>query len=130
TPGGLSQQAAEQVHDVRAQDHQVLTAAPTVLLAASPQLQQLADRSPRDQLLDPLIPRAVAGLERNGELRVRALAGRDDGVAIGESRSQRLLAEDMDAALRTGDDHLAMAVDPARGHRDELRLLAVEHRAI
>ena len=65
-PAGVAGKEAHQVEDVRAEDHQVLPAAASVLLAAAPHLDQVAELAVRDQLLDDFEPRAVARLVGDG----------------------------------------------------------------
>src|SRR2546421_740333 len=62
TPAGIAGEDAHQVHDVRAEHHQVLAAAATVLLAAAMQLQKVPQAAGSNQFLDALHARAVARL--------------------------------------------------------------------
>ena len=130
-PGRLSEQVVAEVEDVDAQDHQVFAAAPAIFLAPPAELEDFADRPLGDQRLDPLVARAVARLKGHRELDVRPLAGVDDRVARGQVGGERLLAEDAEhPVLGTRQDHVLVAVEPARRDHDELRLFAVEHRAV
>ena len=124
-PRRLSEQVVAEIEDVDPQHHQVFAPATPVFFAPPAELEHLADRSRGDQRLDPLVPRAVAGLEGHGELDVRPLAGIDDRVTRGQVRRQRLLAEDaQDPVLGTRQDHVLVPVEPPRRDHDKPRLLA------
>ena len=130
-PRRLPEQVVAEVHDVDAQDHQVLAAAPAIFLAPPAQLEDLADRPLGDHRLDPLVPRAVPGLKGHRELDVRPLARLDDRVARGEVGGQRLLAEDPEhPVLGARQDHVLVPVEPSRPDHDEPRLLALQHRPV
>src|SRR5262249_53397040 len=129
-PAGVAGNQPHQVHDVRAQHHQVGAAAAGVLLAAAAQLQDLPEPAGGDQFADALQAGAVARLVGQRQLDVGPLAGLDHLVGLGQGAAHRLFQEDAGPGAGAGDDHVAVAVEVAVGDADDLRPLPLQHLAV
>ena len=95
------------------------------------QFEHLTDGPVGDQGLDALVTRTEAGLEGHRQLAVSAVERVDDGVARGQVGREWLFAEDAEGSvLDTRQHHVLVAIEPARGHHNELGFLALQHGAI
>ena len=129
-PAGGPAEIGHHVEDVATEHPQILAAAPRILLAAAPELEEPADSAILDEIADDRVGGAVAVDHRQGELRSRGTAGGDDRVGLGGRAHEGLLQKDpLHPRLRGGDRHLRMAVDVAHAERDDLRFDLREHRA-
>ena len=127
TPLGVAAKRTHQIHDVGAQHHQVLASSPSIFLAAAPQFEHVADRSLPDEFFDSLQTRAVAGLMGNNVFNMSSLAGSNHLVGFSEGTGHRFFQENVTSELGTGQHHVKVDIQPARGHTHDLRALFLEH---
>src|SRR5262249_31679759 len=109
-PAPVAREEARQVEDVGAEYHEVLAAAPAVLLAAAAQLDEVAQSAVREQVPHHTQARAVARLVGDGQLDVVRLAGGHHLVGLGQRPAHRLFEEDAGPGPGAGDRHVPVGV--------------------
>ena len=124
---GFTAKDSHKVKDMGPQDPEIFSSAPVIFLASPPELEQPADFSILDELLDRLDPGAVAGLVSYGELDVFFLAGTDHGISLGEGPAHRFFEKNTRPMFRAGKHHVVVTVRPARSNADDVRGLARQH---
>ncbi len=127
---GISREETEEIHDVRAEGHQVLPAGSRILLAPAAQFEQGADFAGFHHAGG--VPDVGRSVHHVGQLDLDPVSGRrgDDAVGIGEVARHRLFHEDVRTGAGDGFDHLHALVRPTGTDADEVWLFLAQHLAV
>ena len=126
----LTPQSPHQIQHMSPQNPQVLSTTPTILLAASPNLQHLSNLPTLDQPPNPVKLRRPSTDVRHSQFQMPHLTRTNHLVRLTQGATERLFHVHVTARCRTRQHHVPVLINPPRTNRSDLRSLTIQQLPI